>query len=129
MDVLEATHEALFWTVLAFLIVAAGYSAYWAIRRRVWTKSLGWGYWTALVFFDVQLAIGAALWISHEGWNQDLFLGVIHPLGMIVAAGVAHVAVIRASRSQSSKVFVWVGISMLAALAIVVVSAPRDVWP
>jgi hypothetical protein len=82
-----------------------------------------------LFFFDIQLALGAALWIANEGWKRDTFIGVLHPVGMIAAAAIAHVAVIQASRSQSSKVFIGVGLSMLGALAIVAASAPRAAWP
>lgn len=128
MDVLLQTHSGYRWIVLAALLGVGILGLVRSAQGAEWSKGTERPFTLATIVFDLQLALGIALWIGNKGWDQDFFIKVIHPLGMILAVGVAHMAVVRARKGDPTKAFRMAGIGLLAALVIVAAVVPRDAW-
>lgn len=119
-------HSLLRWLVLlAAVAAAAGY-----VRARgsagfdALTERLGALYAAAI---GLQLLIGIVLWVLQGRWDaDDVFRSFIHPVMMIVAAGVASAGVARARRARSPTVGLA---AVVVSLVVVVVAIPSGAWP
>ena len=102
MDVLVTIHSVFRWVVLAALVGAAIYGVVRALRRDPWSPGSARPFAIATVVLDIQVLIGIVLWILSQGWEANPFLAIIHPVVMLLAVGVAHVAV-RRSRANGAR--------------------------
>ena len=128
MDFLLQTHSGYRWIVLAVLLGVGTLGLVRSAQGAAWSKNAERPFMLATIVFDLQIGLGIALWIGNKGWDQDFFIKFIHPLGMILAAGVAHMAVMRARKGDPAKAFRMAGIGLLAAPVIVAAVVPRDAW-
>ena len=128
MDFLVDIHSWYRWVVLAVL-AAVGVGGLMRGRQgATWSKDSDRPFTLATILFDLQLAIGIVLWIGNKGWDQDFFIKVIHPVGMLLAAGIAHMALVRARKSDASRAYATAGAGLLVALAVVAALVPRNAW-
>jgi len=93
-----------------------------------WAEGSDRPFTLATIMLDVQLALGIILWIGNSGWDQSFFIKVIHPVGMLLAAGVAHMAVVRARKGPATSAYRVAGLGLLVALVVVAATIPRDAW-
>ncbi len=128
MDAVVDIHSWYRWVVLAVLLGVGITGLVRASRATSWSEGAERPFVLATILFDLQLAIGIVLWIGNKGWDQDFFIKAIHPLGMLLAAGVAHMAVVRARKAGSTSSYRVAGIGLLASLAIVAAVVPRYAW-
>lgn len=128
MDAVLDIHTWYRWVVIAVLLGVGIFGLARARRGATWSEGSDRPFTLATIIYDLQLAIGIVLWIGNKGWDQDFFIKVIHPVGMLVAAGVAHMALVRARRSAVSRAYPTAGIGLLAALVIVALTVPRYSW-
>ena len=54
------------------------------------------------IVVDVQVTLGIILWIFNSGWDQGFFIAVFHPIAMILALGVMHMAIARGRRTAKT---------------------------
>lgn len=95
MDLLRAVHPWLGYLVLAVLVVAAGV----AFSRGRSSRELDTGLpVVAMVLLDVQVALGAVIWIAGSHWQSGWMTAWAHPLLMLGALGAGHAALGRARR-------------------------------
>ena len=128
MDSLIDIHSWYRWVVLAVL-AAVGVGGLMRGRQGApWSKDSDRPFTLATILFDLQLAIGIVLWIGDKGWDQDFFIKVIHPVGMLLAAGIAHMALVRARKSETSRAYTTAGAGLLVALVVVGALVPPDAW-
>jgi hypothetical protein len=125
-DALVTAHSIVRWFVVVGLLATVVAGVTLSLRREPW--SMGYSRIVAVTvgLFDLQVLLGILVWVANKGWELGPFLGYIHPLGMIVAAGVAHVAAARLKRRPGAAFAPTAG--LFAALAIVVLLVPRGAW-
>lgn len=128
MDAVVDIHSWYRWVVLVVLLGAGITGLVRASRGTPWTEGAERPFVLATILMDLQIAVGIVLWIGNEGWDQDFFIKVIHPLGMLLAAAVAHTAVLRARKAAAASSYRAAGIGLLASLAVVAAVVPRDAW-
>jgi hypothetical protein len=125
-EVLITVHSVVRWLVIAGLLatVVAGITL-WA-RKEEW--SMGYSRIVAVTvgFFDLQVLLGILVWVTNRGWELDFFHAYLHPIGMITAAAIAHIAAARLKK-QSGSAFGPTA-ALFASLAIVVLLVPRGAW-
>lgn len=80
----------------------------------------------AVGLFDLQVLLGVLVWVTNKGWNLGFFLAYLHPLGMIAAAVVAHVAAARLKKRPAAAFAPTA--ALFGSLAIVVLLVPRGAW-
>ena len=54
------------------------------------------------IVVDIQVTLGIILWIFNSGWDQGFFIAVFHPIAMILALGVLHMAIARGRRTAKT---------------------------
>ena len=128
MDFLVDIHSWYRWVVLAALLTVGVGGLMCGRQGAQWGKDSDRPFTLATILFDLQLAIGIVLWIGNKGWNQDIFIKVIHPIGMLLAAGIAHTALVRARKTETGRAYATAGAGLLVALAVVAAVVPRYAW-
>ncbi len=122
-----------YWRWLALLLILAvivlGVMAATGSRR--WDSSSD-----RIVFFytlalDIQVVIGLVVWLLQQRWTtSSLYLSWLHPLLMLVAVGVAHVARARGRKAKTSQdKGRQVALFTFLSLVIIVIAIPFSAWP
>jgi len=127
-DTLVTIHSIWRWLVLVGLVVAVVYGFTRSADAAPLDKSTARPFTFALVMLDVQVLIGLLVWFAVGGWDLNVFLAWIHPIGMLGALGVGHALVGRAIRSGGSRGYRGAAVGVLAALVIVSALIPTDAW-
>lgn len=90
-------------------------------QERDWRDAV---YSWVTVTMDLQVGIGIVLWIGNRGYDQGFFLAVIHPVFMLAALAVVHIA-IRIARDRADRgAHAVIGLGLFLALGLVVAAIP-----
>ncbi len=127
-DTLVTIHSIWRWLVLVGLVVAVVYGFTRSSDAAPLDKTNARPFTFALVMLDVQVLIGLLVWFAVGGWDLNVFLAWIHPIGMLGALGVGHALVGRAIRSGGPRGYRGAAVGVLAALVIVSALIPTDAW-
>ena len=126
LDMLVLIHVWWRWAVLlaAVAAIAAG-AAVWA-GRLPWRPAdrLGMIFTIAL---DIEVLVGLLDWVLAllNGINLGLFFGALHPLVMLIATGIAHVARTRADRERTDPARARIlTLGVLISLVIIILAIP-----
>lgn len=120
MNVLEAIHPWLGYLVLA-VVVAVSVMAFGRGRAsREFDTSLPV---LAMVLVDVQVLLGAVIYVGSSFWNAGWMLAYLHPLLALGALGAGHAAISRA-REERMVDDAWRTVGQgLAVTAVLVIAA------
>jgi hypothetical protein len=78
------------------------------------------------IALDVQVLIGAIVWVLGQAWAGDAFRGFIHPVVMLGAVAVAHVGKARTDRASGDRVRGRTAlIFYIVSVALVLIAIPR----
>lgn len=127
-ETLVTIHSIWRWLVLVGLIAALVYGFTRSSDGPPLDKSTGRPFSFALMILDVQVLIGLLVWIAGSGWQLNVFLAWIHPMGMILALGLGHALVGRASKSGGTGGYQAAAFGLLGALIIVGGLIPSGAW-
>jgi hypothetical protein len=127
-DTLVTIHSIWRWLVLVGLVVALVYGFSRSSDGPPLEKSTARPFTFALILLDIQVLIGLLVWIAGSGWDLDVFRAWIHPVGMLIALGIGHAVVGRAAKSGAPSAYRTAAYGLLATLAIVAATIPRDAW-
>lgn len=127
MALVLSLHSSWRWIVLLFAVLAvvsalasrSGDSPAWANRL---IRNFP-------VVLDIQVLLGLILWIGGSAWQDNLFIAVIHPLGMLLALGIAHMGGSRDKKAVARGTpRTATALLYLASLAVVVATIPVYSW-
>lgn len=123
MQTLVTIHSWVRWLVLIALIAGAafGYLRYRA--RADWTPYF---HQVVVMVVDSQVAIGLTIWIYFDGWRRAFFYSVLHPVTMLSALVVIHVATAIAGRRRSVQSWLIAAVGSLVSLVLVIGAIPWD---
>lgn len=127
-DTLVTIHSIGRWLVLVGLVVALVYGFSRSTDAPPLDKSTARPFTSALILLDIQVLIGLLVWIAGSGWDLDVFRAWIHPVGMLIALGIGHAVVGRATKSGRPSAYRTAAYGILVTLAIVAATIPRDAW-
>lgn len=101
MGVLVGIHSLWRWVVLIVVLVAFVRALIGWLRGGDWTSSDRTLALLATTALDIQLVIGILVYGAGQHWKDSAFIAYIHPLIMIIAIVIAHIASVRARRVTS----------------------------
>ncbi len=127
-ETLVTIHSIWRWLVLVGLIAALVYGLSRRSDAPPLDKSTGRPFTFALIILDIQVLIGLLVWIAGSGWELNVFLAWIHPVGMILALGLGHALVGRAVRSGGTRGYRTAAFGIVGALIIVGGLIPSGSW-
>lgn len=129
-DVLVEIHTIWRWVVILVSIGALYFSLMSAANRRPWDSLADRFSLFMTIAFDVQVLVGLALWVVEQRWGDDIYLGYIHPVLMLIAAALAHLGRIRSEREKASVEKGRVAaLFFAAAIVVVILAVPLAAWP
>ena len=82
------------------------------------------------IAMDIQVLIGILVWITDEQARGDTFLAWVHPLAMLLAAGLAHAGRALSERAVGSEAKGRTAIMFFGgSLALILIAIPLGSWP
>jgi hypothetical protein len=130
MEWLVDLHSIWRWVVLLAAVLAVVLSAMAAVGSRPWDSLADRFSFFFTMALDVQVLIGAIVWVLNQGWTRDAFIALVHPILMLLAVAVAHVGRTRSERSTGDRAQGRIAvIFFLASVVIVVLAIPTTSWP
>lgn len=123
MQQLVTIHSWTRWLVLIVLIagIAIGFMRY--RRRTDWSPHY---YQLMVMVVDIQVAIGAVIWLFYDGWKRGFFYSVLHPVSMLLALAVAHVAFVFAKKRNEVRSWLIMAGASVISLVLIVGAIPWD---
>ena len=123
MDILVAAHSGVRWLVLLAMLGAI-FMAFRHLKDDTWTEGSIKPFSLAAIIFDIQVALGIITYLAGQAWSDNTFIAVIHPLFMLVAVGVWHMAIARARKEASGSSYRVLLIGAIVSLALVIAAIP-----
>ena len=80
----------------------------------------------AVMTIDIQVAIGAVIWLFYDGAKRGFFYAVLHPAAMLLALGAAHAGFGIAKRRNEPKSWLIATIGYVVALLLIIAAIPWD---
>jgi len=127
MDTLVTVHSLLRWLVLLALI--GGFVVAVGASRRPGEAFANPVYSGVAMVLDLQVTIGLILWLFNNGWDQNAFMAYFHPVAMLAALGVTHMAIVRGrgvARNDHAGANRVVAIGLAIAFVLIVSAVPWD---
>ena len=123
LQTLVTIHSWTRWLVLAALVgaIVLGYLRFRA--RAEWSPHF---HQVAVMVIDIQVAIGAVIWLFYDGAKRGFFYAVLHPVAMLLALGVAHAGFGIAKRRNEPKSWLIATVAYVASLVFIVAAIPWD---
>lgn len=123
MQQLVTIHSWTRWLVLVALVVGIVIGLRRFRGKRDWSPHY---YQLMVMVVDIQVAIGAVIWLFYDGWKRGFFFGVLHPVSMLLALGVAHVGFEMAKRRDDVRSWLIVTLAATASLVLIITAIPWD---
>ncbi|MDJ0664439.1 MAG: hypothetical protein QNJ75_07750 [Acidimicrobiia bacterium] len=123
LQTLVTIHSWTRWLVLAALLGAIVLGSLRFRDEADWSPHF---HQVAVMVIDVQVAIGAVIWLFYDGAKRGFFYAVLHPVAMLLALGVAHAGFGIAKRRNEPKSWLIATISYFVALLLIIAAIPWD---
>ena len=123
MDFLIAAHSGLRWIVLLLML---GVILLAAQNRNAdtWSGGAIKPFLFSAIAFDIQVTLGIVVYVAGQAWEENVFLGVIHPLVMLAALGVWHMFIARARKAAAPSSYRTLLLGGVVSLALVIAAIP-----
>ncbi|MEO8284871.1 MAG: hypothetical protein ABI670_00345 [Chloroflexota bacterium] len=130
MEWLVNVHSVWRWVVLLLALGAIVLALLSAYGGRPWDSLSDRLSLFFTISMDIQLLIGAAVWVTESRWTGDVVLAWIHPLAMIVAVALAHIGRSRSDRaSGDANKGRQAALFFIVSLLVVLIAIPLGSWP
>lgn len=83
-------------------------------------------YQLMVMVVDVQVAIGVVIWLFYDGWKRGFFFSVLHPVSMLLALAVAHVAFVFAKKRNDVRSWLIMSAASVVSLVLIIGAIPWD---
>jgi hypothetical protein len=113
------------WLVL-LLLVGAVALALSRSRAGRWGAGEDRPFALSAILFDIQVTLGIILFFANRGWTLGSFVGVVHPLVMLLAVVVYHLAIARARKQASTASYRTLALGAAVSLILVLAAIPWD---
>jgi len=123
LQTLVTIHSWTRWLVLAALVGAIVVGVVRFRAKAEWSPHL---HQVAVMAIDIQVAIGAIIWLFYDGAKRGFFYAVLHPVAMLLALGVAHAGFAIAKRRDEPRSWVIATSAYSVALLLIVGGIPWD---
>jgi hypothetical protein len=70
--------------------------------------------------------LGIVLYVINAGWTEGWFIAIVHPIAMLVAAGLAHTGVAMGAKEEGTRGYQIVGVAFLLALGVIALGIPWE---
>lgn len=123
LETLVTIHSWVRWLVLLGLITGTVFGFMHYRATAVWRPYV---LQVEVMVVDIQVAIGASIWIFFDGWRRGFFFSVLHPGMMLTALATLHIASVVAGRRGDRRSWLIMSGGSLAALVLIVAAIPWD---
>jgi hypothetical protein len=129
MNVLIGLHSLWRWVVLIVVLVGIVRGLVGWLRGGDWTANDGKLALAATTVVDIQLLLGLLVYIVARGWTLGAFLAYVHPLIMIIAIAVIHIASSRIKRAETPVAkHRTLALGLILALILITAAIPSYAW-
>jgi hypothetical protein len=123
MNILVEAHSGLRWLVLLALLASIVMAA--RNLKGSWGEGSDKVFKISAILFDIQFTLGIVTYIVEKTWeSSETFVAQIHPVVMLLALGVFHMAISRARKQASTASFRTLLIGSVVSLALVLAGIP-----
>jgi uncharacterized membrane protein len=123
MNILVEAHSGIRWLVLLALLASIVMAA--RNLKGTWGEGSDKVFKISAILFDIQVTLGFVVYVVEQTWSSDdNFIARVHPLLMLIALGVLHMALSRARKQASSASYMTLLVGSLASLALVIGGIP-----
>ncbi len=120
--IIEA-HSGIRWLVLLALLASIVMAA--KNLKGTWGEGSDKVFKITAILFDIQFTLGIVTYIVARTWeSDDNFVARIHPVVMLLALGVFHMAISRARKQASTASFRTLLVGSVVALVLVLAGIP-----
>ena len=123
MQQLVTIHSWTRWLVLLALVAGMVVGLQRYRGKSEWSPHY---YQLMVMVVDVQVAIGVAIWVFYDGWKRGFFFSILHPVSMLLALTVAHVAFVIAKKRTEVRSWLLMGAASIVSLVLIVGAIPWD---
>lgn len=129
LQTIVGLHSFWRWVVLLVVLVAIVRGLMGWLRGGRWEARDRQLALLATTALDIQLLLGLVLWIGQSRWNDGVFFRIIHPLVMISAIVIAHVASLQAKKATSDTAkFRALAVGLIVAMVLITAAIPSKSW-
>lgn len=129
MDVLIGLHSLLRWVVLIVVLVALVRGLIGWLRGGDWTGNDRMLTLAATTVIDIQLLLGLIVYVVAKGWNASAFIAYVHPLIMIIAIVIIHLASARIKRAETPVAkHRTLALGLIVAMILITAAIPSYAW-
>jgi hypothetical protein len=130
MEWLVDVHSIWRWLILIIAIVSVVLAAMSAFGTRPWDGLSDRFSFFFTIALDVQVLIGAIIWLVEQAWTRDAFVAFVHPILMIAAVALAHIGRARTDRATAPRAQGRTALTFfLASLIVIIIAVPTAAWP
>ena len=129
VGVLVGVHSLWRWAVLLVVTIALVRGLIGWLGSRPWTALDGTLARVTGGVVTLQVVIGVIIWLVERRWGDGLFLGLVHPLVMIVALGLIQAGTVRIKRASGDAAkHRTLALSLLLGLFLITAAIPAYSW-
>lgn len=129
LQTIVGLHSFWRWVVLVALLVGIVRGLMGWLRGATWESRDRQIALLATTALDIQLLLGIVLWLGQRRWSDGVFLGIIHPVVMIVAIVIAHAASLQAKKAASDTAkFRALAVGLIVAMFLITAAIPSKSW-
>jgi hypothetical protein len=130
VEILVTIHDIWRYAVLIAAVGALALSVMAFMGSREWDALTDRFSLFFTIAMDIQVLIGILVWITDEQARRDTFLAWVHPLAMLLAAGLAHAGRALSERAVGSEAKGRTAIIFFGgSLALILIAIPLGSWP
>lgn len=110
---------------MVLLALVAG-ATFGYLRYRAGAVWVPYFHQVVVMVVDIQVAIGLTIWVFFDGWRRGFFFSVLHPVTMLAALAVIHIAAAIAGRRRVVQSWLIAAVGSVVSLVLVVAAIPWD---
>lgn len=129
MNVLIGLHSLWRWVLLIVVLIAMVRGFIGWLRGGDWTSTDRTLALIAITAIDIQVVLGLIVYVAGQRWGAGAFIAYVHPLIMLIALAIAHIANSRAKKATTPAAkHRALAIGLFVTLFLVTAAIPSYAW-